>query len=61
MTRDDWLDAAFKAVTEDGFDHLRVLALADTLGVTRGSFYWHFADHAALVAALLERWQASKS
>lgn len=58
MTRDDWLDAAFKAVIEGGFDNLRVLALADTLGVTRGSFYWHFDDHAALVAALLARWQA---
>ena len=57
MKRDDWLDAAFKAVIEGGFDNLRVLALADTLGVTRGSFYWHFADHAALVTALLERWQ----
>lgn len=57
LTRDDWLDAAFHAVVERGFDNVRVLALADTLGVTRGSFYWHFADHAALVAALLARWR----
>ncbi len=57
LTRDDWLDAAFDAVVEGGFDNVRVLALADTLGVTRGSFYWHFADHADLVAALLARWR----
>lgn len=57
LTRDDWLDAAFHAVVERGFDNVRVLVLADTLGVTRGSFYWHFADHAALVAALLARWR----
>jgi len=36
---------------------LRVVALAQTLGVTRGSFYWHFADHADLVKVLLARWQ----
>jgi AcrR family transcriptional regulator len=58
LTRDDWLDAAFAAVVDGGFDKVRVLLLADRLGVTRGSFYWHFADHAALVAALLARWHA---
>ncbi len=57
LTRDDWLDAAFRAVVDGGFDKVRVLLLADTLGVTRGSFYWHFADHAALVTALLARWR----
>lgn len=57
LTRDDWLDAAFKAVVEGGFDKVRVLVLADTLGVTRGSFYWHFADHAELLTALLARWR----
>ena len=57
LTRDDWLDAAFEAVVEGGFDNIRVLAIADGLGVTRGSFYWHFTDHPALVAALLQRWR----
>ena len=58
LKRDDWLDAAFNAVVEGGFDAVRVLVLADTLGVTRGSFYWHFSDHAELISALLMRWHA---
>lgn len=58
---DDWLDAAFAAVVEGGFDAVRVLSLADSLGVTRGSFYWHFADHSALVQALVERWMRQES
>lgn len=57
LTRDDWLDAAHEAVAEGGFEQVRVLTLAHRLGVTRGSFYWHFDDHAALIAALLERWR----
>ncbi len=57
LTRDDWLDAAFLAVVEGGFDKARVLTIADALGVTRGSFYWHFTDHADLLAALLARWK----
>ena len=58
LTREDWLDAAFAAVVEAGFDQARVLLLAERLGVTRGSFYWHFKDHADLIEALLTRWQA---
>ena len=57
LSRDDWLDAAFQAVVEGGFDKVRVLGLAATLGVTRGSFYWHFDDHAELIGALLARWR----
>ncbi len=60
LGRNDWLDAAFNAVVEGGFDKLRVLLLADTLGVTRGSFYWHFTDHAELVSALLARWREAE-
>jgi len=61
LSRDDWLDAAFHAVVEGGFDQVRVLVLAAALGVTRGSFYWHFVDHAELVSALLARWHARET
>jgi AcrR family transcriptional regulator len=57
LGRDDWLDAAHDAVVAGGFDSVRVLSLADALGISRGSFYWHFADHAELVAALIARWR----
>jgi AcrR family transcriptional regulator len=56
LTRDDWLDAAFRAAVEGGFSAVRILTLANTLGVSRGSFYWHFKDHAELVSALIDRW-----
>lgn len=61
LSREDWLDAAFLAVVEGGFDQARVLVLAQRLGVTRGSFYWHFEDHGALIDALMERWCAQEN
>ena len=57
LTRDNWLDEAFKAVVAGGFENVKVLAIAEKLGVTRGSFYWHFSDHADLIDSLLMRWK----
>jgi AcrR family transcriptional regulator len=60
LTRDDWLDEAFMAVVEGGFDNVKVLSLAEKLKVTRGSFYWHFTDHADLIGSLLMRWKLAQ-
>ncbi len=57
LGRDEWLDAAAAAIAEGGFDNVRILVLAKKLGVTRGSFYWHFQDHAEFISAFLERWR----
>lgn len=57
LTRDDWLDEAYMAVVEGGFESVKVMALAEKLKVTRGSFYWHFTDHADLIQSLLIRWK----
>jgi AcrR family transcriptional regulator len=60
LSRDDWLDEAFKAVVDGGFDNVKVLSLAEKLKVTRGSFYWHFTDHADLIGSLLMRWKLAQ-
>lgn len=60
LSRDAWLDAAGAAIAEGGFDNVRVLTLAKRLGVTRGSFYWHFSDHAELIVSFLDRWRARR-
>lgn len=57
LTRDNWLDAAAGEIAAGGFGHLRVLTLSKKLGVTRGSFYWHFRDHEDLVVSFLDRWR----
>ncbi len=41
---------------EGGVSAVRVDPLAKRLGITRGSFYWHFKNRAALLRALLDRW-----
>lgn len=56
-----WIDAGFEALAEGGIDAVRIDPLAKSLGVTRGSFYWHFTDRAALHQAMLKEWRKRAS
>jgi len=53
-----WEEAALAALETQGLAGVAVEPLARTLGVTKGSFYWHFTDRAALLQAALARWEA---
>jgi AcrR family transcriptional regulator len=55
--RDAWIDAALQALAAGGPDAVRIEALAARLGVSKGGFYWHFANRDALLQELLERWE----
>src|SRR4051812_6560246 len=57
LGREDWLRAARLALHRGGPDAVRVEPLASALGVTKGSFYWHFADRTALLEALVAEWE----
>jgi AcrR family transcriptional regulator len=57
LTAADWAEAALQLIAEAGLGALTVDALAARLGVTKGSFYWHFTGRAGLLAAALERWE----
>jgi AcrR family transcriptional regulator len=52
-----WVTAAFDALADGGIDAVRVEPLAKALGITKGSFYWHFADRRALIDAMLATWR----
>lgn len=52
----DWVDAAMAVLVDRGIDHVRVDVLAKNLGVTRGSFYWHFRDREDLLRRVLQSW-----
>ena len=56
-TRDDWIRAGTTALAAGGLAAVRVEVLARRLGVTKGSFYWHFETRAALIRAMLEAWE----
>ena len=56
LTPDNWIEAATTVLVDQGIDHVRVDTLAGQLGVTRGSFYWHFRDREDLLRRVLQAW-----
>src|SRR5256714_13364855 len=57
LSAQDWLDLGLKTLARSGFRALKAEPLAKAMGVSRGSFYWHFADIGAFHAAVLARWR----
>ncbi len=54
----DWAQAALDLMAEQGLAAVGVEPLARRLGVTKGSFYWHFPSREALLTAALEHWES---
>jgi AcrR family transcriptional regulator len=57
LTPDDWADAALYSAAEVGLGAVRIEALARRLGVSKGSFYWHFTGLDELLRAACVRWE----
>ncbi|PIQ36730.1 MAG: TetR family transcriptional regulator [Lysobacterales bacterium CG17_big_fil_post_rev_8_21_14_2_50_64_11] len=58
LSAEDWARAALDVVAESGVAAVAVEPLARRLGVTKGSFYWHYPSREALLEAALSRWEA---
>ena len=56
LSLDDWTSRALDLLIEEGVGALKVARLCRELGVTKGSFYWHFTDLDALRKAVADRW-----
>jgi AcrR family transcriptional regulator len=57
LSAKDWLDLGLKTLARYGFTALKAEPLAKAMGVSRGSFYWHFKDIGAYHAAILKHWR----
>ncbi|WP_428651119.1 TetR/AcrR family transcriptional regulator [Roseibium sp.] len=60
-TREIWIEAAYQALVESGIDAVKVMPLAERLGLSRTSFYGHFSDREDLLDALTTLWQSKNT
>ena len=56
LSVDDWVAAALDLIGEEGLPAVKIDRLAQRLGVTKGSFYWHFDDLASFLSAVADEW-----
>ena len=56
LSRAAWLEAALEVLAREGEGRIRVRQLANSLGVTTGSFYAHFRDRTDFLAQILDYW-----
>lgn len=61
LSYDDWVDGALTLLAREGVAALKIPRLCEELGVTKGSFYWHFDDVDQLVEAMADRWTATQA
>jgi len=59
LSPQDWIDALIEGLIEEGTKGIRITRLARRLGVTPGSFYWHFRDRDCLRDKALEHWRGN--
>ena len=60
LSAEDWAAAALDLIAEHGVAAVAVEPLARRLGVTKGSFYWHFPSRDSLLQAALDRWETNE-
>ena len=57
LSREDWLQETLKVLQQRGVESVKIVVIAERMGVTSGSFYWHFKNLRDLLDCLLEFWE----
>ena len=61
VRKSDWLHAARTTLIEAGEEKVKILTLAERLGISRSSFYWYFKSRDDLLKALLDDWMTTNT
>ena len=56
LSRQQWLEKSLDTLVKKGGCALTIETLSRHLGVSRGSFYWHFKDKADFISQLIDYW-----
>lgn len=61
LNKDEWLKKALELINREGPSCLKLRSLTKKLGVTTGSFYWHFESTEDFINEILQFWEQEYS
>jgi AcrR family transcriptional regulator len=61
LKREDWLEEALEVISAAGNRALTIELLCERMGVSRGSFYWHFRNREDFQTAIIQYWEAKST
>ncbi len=59
--KEDWIVLGLAELSAKGPEAVKLEAICKAAGLTRGSFYHHFADHEGYLTALAHRWRETRT
>ncbi len=61
LSKSDWLRQGLESLRLYGIKGLNIDSLSEYIGVTKGSFYWHFKDSKEFRHELIRYWEQEKT
>lgn len=61
LDKDQWLAQALEVVSRKGRARFRIDQMVQEIGVTKGSFYWHFKNRSDFVKSLADYWAVNST
>ncbi|MHC4836457.1 MAG: TetR/AcrR family transcriptional regulator [Planctomycetota bacterium] len=56
LTREQWLARSLEILSDGGPGELRIDNITHKMGISKGSFYWHFKNRADYIECLAKYW-----
>jgi AcrR family transcriptional regulator len=57
VSKEQWIEQGLETLRTKGYSELSIVKLAKKLGVTRGSFYYHFSSLNELIDEMIANWE----
>ena len=61
LSKEAWLEKSLSILSQEGEKKLTIDHLVKEMGVTKGSFYWHFKNRSEYINSLVDYWAVKHS
>lgn len=56
--RQKWIECGFDILSESGHENITIEELSGRMGISRGSFFYHFKNRDGFICAMMDQWMS---